>query len=111
MKCGVWSAERGERPAEGDGVWRLGSGAGAAEMIGASVANQALRLVPVSQTQPPPIVGQASTAGHKDKPARCIADSKGHSKRFQRFFQNKFQSIPMLSNRFQPIPTLFLKKI
>jgi len=31
MKCGVWSAECGvaERPAEGAGVWRLGSGVGA----------------------------------------------------------------------------------
>jgi len=82
-KCGVWSAERGERPVEGDEVWRLGSGVGAVVAAGANRfldrINRRDRIIP----------GQALS-----------------TKRFQTS-GSKFQSIPIDSNAFQPIPTLF----
>jgi len=52
MKCEVWSAECGvaERPAEGAGVWRLGSGVGpvGAQLVGGFLdrINRRDRIIP-----------------------------------------------------------------
>jgi len=104
-KCGVWSAERGERPAEGAGVW--GRGGGDDPCVGCKPSAAAGPFFPNTAAAH---CGTSVSGWPHGQPARCIVDSKGHAKRFQRFFKtnsNQFQLIPMLSNPFQP----FFKKI